>query len=432
MMLIVYKIVSLVIFCCLYPFGRLRAARGSRLWQGRLGLINKVGPVSVWIHASSVGEVRVISYMVDYLRRANPSPKIHVSVMTPAGYETAAAQFGDAVTITYFPIDSTNVVRRTLDMIQPQLIVIAETEIWPNLIREAGRRRLPLIMINGRMSEKAFGRYRIFQTSLGRLLRRYERLFVKSQADADRYRFFGIAPARCEVAGDMKFDAPLPERCQEGVREIRRRAGFGVDDFLMVAGSTRNGEEAMMLDLLRTMSARYDKFRLIIAPRHIERAGEIGVLLRDRNIRYVLFGQSSGTDKEDYKRDNVSCVVVDRVGLLNDLYLAADIAFVGGTLVDVGGHNLLEPVWAGTPVLFGPHLDNVNEAADYILSRNYGARVQSADELTSLVENACSGKTAFAIKTETDLAGSATARAGTYILEKLTNVRTALEKDHQA
>ncbi len=428
MTLIVYKIVSFVIFCCLYPFGRFRAARGSRLWRGRLGLIDKVGPVSVWIHASSVGEVRVISYMIDYLKRANPSLRIHVSVMTPAGYETAAAQLGDVVSITYFPIDSAHVVRRTLDMIQPRLIVIAETEIWPNLICEAGRRRLPLILINGRMSEKAFGRYRIFRTSLGRLLGRYDRFFVKTHADADRYRFFGIPPARCEVAGDMKFDAPLPERSQERVREIRRRAGFGVDDFFMVAGSTRNGEEAMMLDLLQAMSARDDKFRLIIAPRHVERAGEIGALLKDRNVCFALFEQRSRADKGDI----VSCVLVDRVGLLNDLYLAADIAFVGGTLVDVGGHNLLEPVWAGTPVLFGPHLDNVNEAADYILSHNYGARVQSADELTALVEKACSGKTAFAIKTETDLAGSATARAGAYILEKLTNVRTDLEKDHQA
>lgn len=348
---------------------------------------------------------------------------IHVSAMTSAGFRTASLQTADNMTVSFFPLDAVRVIRKTFDLIRPDIIVIAETEIWPNLICEADRRGIPLVLINGRMSEKGFGRYRVFRRSLGHLLKKYDRFFFKTDADATRYRFFNIGSDNTEVTGDMKFDAPLPNRSDEKVRRIRDSACIDKNDFLLVAGSTRTGEEEILADLYTSWRSTHSNFRMIIAPRHIDRVSEIRSLLTHRNIAFSIYDDKSGdTYQIGHKPDSTGgLILVDRLGLLNDLYLAADLAFVGGTLVNVGGHNLLEPVWAGTPVLFGPSLSNVKEAADYIMNHNFGAKVSTIDELATLVEQVYSGKIRFSIKRQADLTNSATARIGDYILSRLDN-----------
>jgi 3-deoxy-D-manno-octulosonic-acid transferase len=413
MLLTAYKFLTLIIYGLVYPYGRLKAARGRALWQGRLGLIEPSEKQPIWLHAASVGEVKVMSCLVDFLTRAKPGLPLHLTVMTETGYATAKKLFGDKVTLSHMPLDATPSLRRGFDRINPQMLVIAETEIWFGLIAMAHSREIPVVLVNGRMTEKALGSYRRVRSMMGSLLAHYDRLFLKTEADAERYRGLGADSTAIEVVGDMKFDASMPTRSEGRRREIRSRAGIGEDDFLFVAGSTRPGEEEILCDLCASMRAKHEHFRLILAPRHIERADEVRAIIRQSGLKVMTYGDTPVAQ---------AVVLVDQFGLLNDLFLAADLAFVGGTLVDIGGHNVLEPVWMGTPVLFGPHLDNVREAASYIAKHNFGTEVSSKEALFSVVESVYLKESAFSTKTEADLAQSPTAEVGNYILRKLAHV----------
>jgi 3-deoxy-D-manno-octulosonic-acid transferase len=381
---------------------------GNRCWAERWGLGDEVGSVDVWVHAASVGEVRVIANLVDYLREQQPEIRVHVTTMTTTGQRTARDLLGDIVSVSYLPLDSPAAVRRTLKRVRPRLMVIAETEIWPNLVEGVQGRGIPVVMVNARMTRRAFRRYQRVSGFMQKLLKGYDRFFCKSEEDAARYRALGANEEQAVVAGDMKFDTPLPDRSEERIARLRRDLGISNGDFLMVAGSTREGEEDLLVDMFRSLRDRHPDIRLLLAPRHVERSDDIRRLVDRHDIPLATYPESS---------DGVT--LVDRVGLLNELYLAADLAFVGGTLVNVGGHNLLEPVWAGTPVVYGPSLDNVTEAADYIEAHDYGARVEDIDQLSSVIDAVKSGQRRFRIKSANDIAESATAQAGRYILSRL-------------
>lgn len=417
-MILLYRILTALIYLLLYPYGRFRASRGSRLWQGRLGLVMGEGPVDLWMHAASVGEVKVIGFLVDYLKKQSNGLKIRVSTMTRQGYKIASENLSDKASISYFPLDAGSVMKQFLSKIRPRMIVVAETEIWPNLVRQAAAHGIPIVLVNGRMSPGSFGKYRMIAGSMRNTLAKYDRFFFKTVEDAERYRYFGVGDDRSEVAGDMKFDAPLLPRSVERIAEIRSQWGVEGDKFLLVAGSTRSGEEATLIGVYQRLIGRSPLLRLVLAPRHVERAAEVKSLLDSEGVRWYTYGETPGADD----KRGAAVVLVDRMGVLNDLYLAADLAFVGGTLVDIGGHNLLEPVWAGTPVLYGPSLANVAEAAQYIEAHRYGAQVASSDKLAEAVESVIEGRTKFEVKTESDLSRTATVKAGKYILERLKHV----------
>ena len=417
-MLTIYKIFSYVIYAAFLIAGRSKAAAGHQLWRGRLGLIDSYGPVHLWFHAASVGEIRIVGYLVDLLLKRQPELRIHITTMTPAGYRTAIAQMGDAVSLTYFPLDTPPVIRRTLDQIKPEIIVVAETEIWPNLIREASRRQIPLVQINGRMSPRAFNRYKWVRSLIGKLVNNYHHWFIKADEDAKRYTNLGLRRDLLDVVGDMKFDAPVTRQSDTQQRETRLRAGVSVDDFVFVAGSTRPGEERMLTEVYNKLGKKYDNFRVIIAPRHIERVGEITEELDRANVPWCRFASD---DSDHVVLSKCGLIIVDTLGQLNDIYQIADLAFVGGTMVPIGGHNLLEPVWVQTPVLFGPYVENVREAAAYIAEHDYGTQVDGVEQLTEVVEKVYIGQRKFALKQESDMSDSTTARIGTYLLEMLDN-----------
>ncbi len=334
--------------------------------------------------------------------------------MTTTGYRAAGKIIGEHDILHYLPLDCLPAVRKTLDAIQPQCLVIAETEIWPNLVCEAYNRQIPIVQVNGRMSERAFQKYRWVQSAMQQLLANYDRFYFKTDADARRYQFFGVPDNKIQIVGDMKFDAPMLPHSAGRKAEIRYRAGVADEDFVIVAGSTRPGEEKLLLQTYQALTASQQEqsIRLIIAPRHIERIDEITQLCNDANLTYAMYEQPDKT---------ASIILVDRMGILNDLYGAADIAFVGGTLVDIGGHNILEPVWMGTPVLFGPYTSNVKEAAQYIIAHNYGAQVSSVEQLTTTIIAYLTKSVMFAERTENDILSSPTATAGDYILSKISH-----------
>ncbi len=379
-------------------------------WRGRFAKIKQVSPVDFWIHAASVGEVKVIGHLTDLLHAQKKNVRIHITTMTRTGYNTALDRYcSENVSVTQFPFDTKQLIQKTFDKINPKVLVIAETEIWPNMILEAAKRNIPIVLINGRMSAKAFNKYKLFQKSFQMLLTKYTKLFLKTENDYNRYLHF-TKKELVQVIGDMKFDAPMLERTQQKVDGIRLVCGIDSDSFILTAGSTRPGEEELLADMFLKIIKEHKTFNLIIAPRHIERVNEIKNMLLKKSIQFKLYGSSS-------KHESV--ILVDKVGLLQNLYLASDIAFVGGTLVDVGGHNLLEPVWAGVPVIFGQSTYNVNESKEHILSNNYGIQVDNVNDLYEKIVQSINKELQFKIKKTDDLKHSATQKIADYLLEMI-------------
>lgn len=395
---------------CLAPFGYVMAAFGSQKWRDRMGLARIKTPCDIWIHASSVGEVNVIANLVNYIRAQRPELRLHITTMTSTGQANARKKFSKHSTTSFIPLDTPLAVAATLRKLKPRLLVIAETEIWPNLISQCHRRNVPIVLVNGRMTEKSSRQYLKLKSFFASILCRYDRFFFKTEDDAARYSLFGIDVSRTEVAGNMKFDAPLVEKNHDLISQTRKGLFVGDDEFLFVAGSTRKGENELIIRMIKELRDQSIRVKTILVPRHIECASSI-----------VEIASSFGfkADLIDKANNNSDLIVVNKMGLLNDIYLAADLAFVGGTLVDIGGHNLLEPVWAGTPVLFGPSVHGVHDAAEYVISHDFGKQVAHIEELSQVMRACILKEQSFAIKQESDLSRSATARAGTYILKLL-------------
>jgi 3-deoxy-D-manno-octulosonic-acid transferase len=387
------------------------------MWEGRLLKELPDGPVDIWIHAASAGEAKVAAVLVDYLLKQNSGLRVHITVMTRAGFEAAQNTIGNRAGVSYYPLDFSPLVGQLIDSLRPRIIAVTETEIWPHMVQIAADRGIPLTLINGRMSARSFGRYRKTKRMMRRLLARYTRFFLRTEEDRNRFAAFSVPLERMVVTGDMKFDAPLPARSVSARARMRSTLGLSESERLLVAGSTRPGEEEQLTDVFRAVQRRDPSWRLVIAPRHIERTSQIGDLISQAGLNWSSF--SSGGKCTDR-----NIVVIDRMGILMQLYGAADIAFVGGTLVDIGGHNILEPVWAGAPVVFGPFIANVTEAARYIEEHNFGFGVSSIVELERVLEEVADGRGRFDIKTEEDLETSATAEVGQYLLRLLKDLGT--------
>lgn len=415
-MILLYRLLTYLLYFGFLPFAWVATKSGSIKWRDRFALDRVDEPCDFWIHAASVGEVKIASYLIRYLRQERPDLRVILTVVTEAGYRTGREEFGSGVTVRYLPIDAPIPVARTINRLKPLMIAIAETEIWPNLILAAQSRNIPVILINGRMTEKADRRYRWIRTDISQVLSCHERFFFKTQCDADRYAKYGVGPERSTVAGDMKFDAPLIERVPERTAELRRQAGVAAQDLLLVAGSTRPGEEEILCRDYVAIKSACPNFRLLLAPRHIERADEVKSLIMQMGLECRIFGESYG------EPSSAAVILVNQMGILTDLYSTADLAFVGGTLVNIGGHNILEPVWAGAPVLFGPSVANVTEAAAYIEQHGYGKQVASAQELTEVILEFCAGRSTFHTKTADEYHHSPTALIGDYMLRRFPHV----------
>ncbi len=409
-MIQIYRFVAYLVYWTAYKFGWMRSTE-DELWAGRLGTKHPA-KADIWMHAASVGEVRIISHLLDYLRTIDPSLTYHITVMTRTGYQTAKSLCGNFAQVSYFPIDVPMVWRDFLDHMQPSIVVIAETEIWPNLIETLETRKIPIVLVNGRLSDKAYGRYLFVKASIGRLLCTYDHLFLKGKDDYQRYKALGVTESIMSLTGDMKFDAPLIERTAGAKQEMRQLLSVSDRQFLLVAGSTRPGEEAQLVVLYRSLLSRFPQLRIALVPRHIERTNEIVTAIQQQGMDVKLVGEAVSSECDAVR-------LVNRMGILVDLYAAAELAFVGGTLANLGGHNLLEPVWAGTPVLFGPSVYNVQDAAEYIQTHKFGTMIQDIDEMEARVSDIISGSLTFARKTKADLSHSATAAAGNHILKRV-------------
>ncbi len=354
------------------PWFALRLARDRGLREslaGRFGF----GPRRdgdrrcVWIHGVSVGELKAARLLIERLAAARPDCDLVISSTTSAGFALARKLFARHLVIQ-FPLDPRWIVRRVLDRVRPDLIVLVELEIWPNLLSEAHRRAIPVAIVNTRVSARSFNGYRL----LSRLLPQFDliaRYAVQNEEYATRLRALGVPDAQIQVTGNLKYDTLRTELSPQQLSEARRELGLEVGVPLIVAGSTHAGEEELLLALLPALERLVPAVRLMLAPRHVERIGEV-VRAVERAGRRAARVTELRTARRAAPPDAI--VIADTIGELETFYGLATVAFVGGSLVPRGGHNMLEPAALGIPTLWGPHTDNFVEEVRLLREREGG------------------------------------------------------------
>ena len=368
--LLVYLLVPLVI-----AYEGWKALRHPE-YRGRLG--QRLGFVprsprnaTVWVHAVSVGEVQAAAALVQALRARRPELPVVLTTVTATGAQRARALFGDTVHHCYLPYDLPGAVRRFLDRVQPQVAVILETEIWPTLYAAIGRRGIPIVLGSARLSAKSVGRYRRMASLVRDVLSADIAIGAQTAADAERFRAIGAPPDRVQVTGNIKYDLEIPPAQVAAGRDLRAR--WGAARPVWIAGSTHEGEEDAALEAHARLRQRHADALLVLVPRHPQRFDAVRALLRRRGVEHAQRSSGQLPQPQD------SVFLVDTLGELQMLYAAADVAFVGGSLVPIGGHSLLEPAVLGLPILSGPFTQNAQDIA--VLLQQGGALriVQDAD-----------------------------------------------------
>jgi 3-deoxy-D-manno-octulosonic-acid transferase len=354
---------------------RRRAGYRRNLGQ-RLGRLGEGLPPEprCWVHAVSVGESAAAVPLVEGIRRRWPELGIVVSTITPTGARIVGERLAGTAVHRYFPIDLPGPVRRALDAARPRFFIAIETELWPNFLRALARRRIPAMIANGRISDRSFRRYRWVRGLMRRVLADVSVFAMQTDEDARRIIALGAPPSRVVVTGNLKSDL-LPEAAGDDPAGWRARLHLGAGARLWIAGSTHRGEEAVVLDAFLRARSRCPELALLLAPRHPERAGEVEALIRERGL---LAARRSRLPADGAPG---AVIILDTVGELAALYALAEIVFVGGSLVPIGGHNVLEPAMRGKPVLVGPHMSNFREGAELLQRSGGGLVVKDAPEL---------------------------------------------------
>jgi 3-deoxy-D-manno-octulosonic-acid transferase len=345
----------------------------------RLGFGPPVEGPTIWVHAVSVGEVQASQPLVAQLRRRHPGYRILMTTVTPTGAARARLLFGGLVSFRYVPLDLPGSVKRFFDRVQPKLAMILETELWPNLYGECGRRGVPLVLASARISPRSVGKYRRLVPLFRKTLSHGIVIAAQSEADAQRFRSIGAAPGRTHTTGNIKFDFQPPEGIESLGRRWRERNAPGRP--VWVAGSTHEGEEAIVLDAHRRVLEKFPDALLVLVPRHPQRFETVRDLLAKRHERPAF--RSSGAAIPP----STPVLLGDTMGELMTFYAAADVAFVAGSLVPIGGHNLLEPASVGCPVLTGPHNFNGEEIARLLMDAGAAFIVSDTEQLAHAVMN---------------------------------------------
>jgi 3-deoxy-D-manno-octulosonic-acid transferase len=359
-------------------------------WRERLGRapqLSTLPPGALWVHAVSFGEVRLAHAIIAALRARLPHP-ILLTTATATGRALAERwrreqSPGAADAVSSPPLDLPGPIGRFLDAARPRALVLVETELWPNLLRLAPARGVPVLVVNGRLSPRGFSRQRRARSLFAPGMAAMQLVAAQSQEDAARFVTLGVPAERVTTTGNIKFDLPVPEAAGD---PVRRRLGLRADATVFVAGSTARGEAAPVADAFAALRAAVPGALLVIAPRHPEDVAPARRLLERPGWRVRLwssFEDADGTASPAEPEYDV--VVVDRMGVLPAIYACATVAFVGGSLVTRGGQNLLEPAAAGVPVLFGPHVDTVRFAAEALLASGGGFQVIDAITLAAEV-----------------------------------------------
>ncbi|MDD2273224.1 MAG: 3-deoxy-D-manno-octulosonic acid transferase [Desulfuromonadaceae bacterium] len=330
----------------------------------------------IWLHAVSVGESIAARPLLKALRAQYPGHAIVVSNTTETG-RGVSSTFPEIDLCIYFPFDFLPAVNSILKSINPKLIIIMETEIWPNFTREATRRGIPVVLANGRISDRSFGRYLKFAWFFRHALQLFSRLCMQTNTDRDRIIAIGAPHEKTLATGNLKYDIPLCVASSEEKQELRDRYKIPENMIVVTAGSTHSGEEQHVITMYKELSATSRNLFLVLVPRHPERSTEVASLLKESGITFTR--RTTLSSAEPFKQGEA--LLVDTIGEMMSLYALSDIAYVGGSLVPTGGHNLLEPASAGVVSVFGPHMTNFREITELVLQYGAGIQVNTPEEL---------------------------------------------------
>ena len=335
------------------------------------------GPARLWVHAVSVGEVNAIRPLIDALNLK--SSQLCISTTTETGQGLARKLFRDRARIFYFPLDWPRLCRKYLKRLDPAAVLVVETEIWPGFIAAARESGVPVVLVNGRISDRSFARYRRFRGPLRPFLRQLDRLCMQSARDRNRIVELGSVASRTGSVGNLKYDYRLGADAGQAALTRRIRSLFGADP-IWICGSTREGEEEQLLDAFQEARREFAGLRMVLAPRHPHRSDQISGLLRQRGLVHLKRSSLNGfRDAGSPGRPDV--LVLDTIGELAHLYELARVVFVGGSLVAWGGHNIIEAAHFGKPILVGPHMHNFRDMARNFLDGGAALQVRNSGEL---------------------------------------------------
>lgn len=351
-------------------FGRYSASLHERFAQGRW----------IWVHAVSVGELLVATKIIGELHRRNPSWRFVVSSTTSTAHALALEKSNDWLVPVYTPLDMPAFVRRALDAVKPEAVVLVEGEMWPNFVWTCVDRGIPVVLTNARVSPRSARRYEKFARIARAVTDKLSAVGVQHRADSALWKKLGVPPANVVLTGSVKYDPEAAPRAARDFRPLLQAWGMGESDPIIVAGSTHAGEEELLADALRIVRAAHPSARLLIAPRHVERVPEIVSRLGATGFRIALRSQEPSAPAPDV-------VLIDTTGELRDWYGCADAVFVGKSLAGRGGQNPVEAILAGRPVVFGPHMENFAALVGDLLAANGAAQIDDAGQLGKLLSD---------------------------------------------
>ena len=370
-------IISPAIFVHLWLRGQ-RASAYRKRWAERLGIYGKdLQAKTVVIHCASVGEIMAASPLIKQLMAYYPQQKITITCNTPTGSEQIVKIFGDAVQHIYLPLDFHGSVKRFLNKLKPAAVIILETELWPNLMMQTKGRNIPLLVLNARLSEKSVKGYQLITPLSCELMRSITMLAGHNQSDVDRFKSLGLKDSQATVVGSIKFDIELSRQVKESAEQLKQ--SLNNYHFIWVAGSTHPGEHEQVIAAHKQLCKLKEKSLLIIAPRHPEQFDKVADILRDEKI---AFGQWSAKDLVDQ-----SVLLANSMGEMLTFFGAAQCAFIGGSLIDRGGHNPLEAAAMGIPVITGPSYYNFKHIFPQLIAKNACTEVHDSSTLSEQLAN---------------------------------------------
>jgi 3-deoxy-D-manno-octulosonic-acid transferase len=337
---------------------------------------------SIWVHAASVGEVFCSIPLLKKIKKEFPRSKVVLTTMTSTGKETAESHLPEADQILFVPIDHPLIIRRAIKKIQPGLLLIAETELWPNLLHGCGKKQIPIVLFNGRISQKSFRRYLSLKFFFKECLKYISLFLMQTEEDQKRVVEIGVDSQKTKVQGNLKFDQTFPSFTQEAMGKMAEALGFHGQEKILIAGSTHPGEEEILVSLYKELKKREPHLVLILAPRHLERLEEVERILRKEAISWLRkTSLPMGEGRSDQESPEV--ILLDTMGELTGIYSLGTLVFVGGSLVRIGGHNPLEPLFFRKCVLFGPYMFNFLEISSRLIETGGAIQVSGEEELFS-------------------------------------------------
>ena len=388
-----YNIFAYIISAVAIPIILWKTVTSDRNYLSFLGIYgsklkSKHTDQALWVHASSVGEVKAAILLIEKIKKLQPDARMVLTVFTPRGMKVARNELSSDIELQYLPFDIPLIIRKAFHRFNPGLLILIETELWPNLMQQAAVHHVPMMIINGRLSDRNFARYLALRCLFYPLIRRMDYIHTQSEMDAERYLKLGARQESMQSGGNIKTAGILANLQKFDRESVLKELRIPKNVRIIVCGSTRQGEEKVILEAFKTSRQKQTDLKLLLAPRHTVRVEEV-----EKLVFQYGFSSIKRSEIDTVRAWESDVIILDTMGELWKMYGIGICAFVGGSLVPVGGHNPLESVALGVPTCFGPHMDNARELADKCVREELATVVHDAGDLADFINRCSGGKT---------------------------------------